>query len=253
MFIDSHCHIYYDAFNSDIEDVIIKAQDAGVEKLICIGVDLESSESFINLANKFENVYATIGFHPHESKLAEPDFLNILSSMSEDPKVVAIGEIGLDFHYNHSDSDIQRKVFIQQLELAKSINLPVVVHSRNADNETFEDISSIQNSRGVIHCFASDLEQAERIIQLGYYISFTGLITFVKELVEVVKKIPLNKILIETDSPYLSPIPFRGKRNEPKNVIEIAKKIAEIKEVDLEIIERETTHNTLQLFNKIIS
>ena len=253
MFIDSHCHIYYDAFDSDIEDVIIKAQDAGVEKLICIGVDLESSESSINLANKFENVYATIGFHPHESKLAEPDFLNILSSMSEDPKVVAIGEIGLDFHYNHSDSDIQRKVFIQQLELAKSINLPVVVHSRNADNETFEDISSIQNSRGVIHCFASDLEQAERIIQLGYYISFTGLITFVKELVEVVKKTPLNKILIETDSPYLSPIPFRGKRNEPKNVIEIAKKIAEIKEVDLEIIERETTHNTLQLFNKIIS
>ena len=253
MFIDSHCHIYYDAFNSDIEDVIIKAQDAGVEKLICIGVDLESSESSINLANKFENVYATIGFHPHESKLAEPDFLNILSSMSEDPKVVAIGEIGLDFHYNHSDSDIQRKVFIQQLELAKSINLPVVVHSRNADNETFEDISSIQNSRGVIHCFASDLEQAERIIQLGYYISFTGLITFVKELVEVVKKTPLNKILIETDSPYLSPIPFRGKRNEPKNVIEIAKKIAEIKKVDLEIIERETTHNTLQLFNKIIS
>ena len=253
MFIDSHCHIYYDAFDSDVEDVIIKAQDAGVEKLICIGVDLESSESSINLANKFENVYATIGFHPHESKLAEPDFLNILSSMSEDPKVVAIGEIGLDFHYNHSDSDIQRKVFIQQLELAKSINLPVVVHSRNADNETFEDISSIQNSRGVIHCFASDLEQAERIIQLGYYISFTGLITFVKELVEVVKKTPLNKILIETDSPYLSPIPFRGKRNEPKNVIEIAKKIAEIKEVDLEIIERETTHNTLQLFNKIIS
>ena len=253
MFIDSHCHIYYDAFDSDVEDVIIKAQDAGVEKLICIGVDLESSESSINLANKFENVYATIGFHPHESKLAEPDFLNILSSMSEDPKVVAIGEIGLDFHYNHSDSDIQRKVFIQQLELAKSINLPVVVHSRNADNEIFEDISSIQNSRGVIHCFASNLEQAERIIQLGYYISFTGLITFAKELVEVVKKTPLNKILIETDSPYLSPIPFRGKRNEPKNVIEIAKKIAEIKEVDLEIIERETTHNTLQLFNKIIS
>lgn len=253
MFIDSHCHIYYDAFDSDIEDVIIKAQDAGVEKLICIGVDLESSESSINLANKFENVYATIGFHPHESKLAEPNFLNILSSMSEDPKVVAIGEIGLDFHYNHSDSDIQRKVFIQQLELAKSINLPVVVHSRNADNEIFEDISSIQNSRGVIHCFASNLEQAERIIQLGYYISFTGLITFAKELVEVVKKTPLNKILIETDSPYLSPIPFRGKRNEPKNVIEIAKKIAEIKEVDLEIIERETTHNTLQLFNKIIS
>ena len=252
MFIDSHCHIYYDTFNSDIENVINKAQDAGVKRLICIGVDLESSESCINLANKFKNVYATIGFHPHESKLAEPNYLNILSSMSEDPKVVAIGEIGLDFHYNHSDSDIQRKVFIQQLELAKSINLPAVVHSRNADNETFEDISSIQNSRGVIHCFASDLKQAERIIKLGYYISFTGLITFVKELVDVVKKIPLNKILIETDSPYLAPIPFRGKRNEPKNVIEIAKKIAEIKEVDLKIVAKETTYNTLQLFNKII-
>ena len=252
MFIDSHCHIYYDTFNNDIVDVINRAQDVGVEKLICIGVDLESSESCINLANKFKNVYATVGFHPHESKLAEPDFLNILNSMAEDSKVVAIGEIGLDFHYNHSNADIQRKVFIQQLELAKSINLPVVVHSRNADDETFQDISNTKSSQGVIHCFSSDLRQAKKIIELGYYISFTGLITFANELVEVIENIPIDKILIETDSPYLAPIPFRGKRNEPKNVVEIAKKIALIKKIDLASVENNTTNNTLRLFNKII-
>ena len=252
MFIDSHCHIYYDTFNDDIVDVINRAQDAGVKKLICIGVDLESSESCINLANKFKNVYATVGFHPHESKLAEPNFLNILNSMAEDSKVVAIGEIGLDFHYNHSNTDIQRKVFVQQLELAKSINLPVVVHSRNADNETFQDISNTKSSKGVIHCFASDLIQAKKIIKLGYYISFTGLITFVNELAEVIEYIPIDKILIETDSPYLAPVPFRGKRNEPKNVVEIAKKIALIKKIDLSSVENKTTNNTLRLFNKII-
>ena len=252
MFIDSHCHIYYDTFHDDILDVINRAQDAGVKKMICIGVDLKSSDSCIELAQKFENVYATVGFHPHESKLAEPNFLNILSSMAENSKVVAIGEIGLDFHYTHSDADIQRKVFIQQLELAESIGLPTVVHSRKADNETFEDISNAKKTKGVIHCFASDLKQAERIIKLGYYISFTGLITFVDELSDVIANIPLNKILIETDSPYLSPVPFRGKRNEPKNVVEIAKKIALIKSIDLELVKQQTTKNTLNLFHKII-
>lgn len=252
MFIDSHCHIYYDTFKNDILEVIHKAEDAGVKKMICIGVDLKSSESCINLSHKFKNIYATVGFHPHESKLAESDFLNELSSMAKDPKVVAIGEIGLDFHYNHSDAEIQRKVFIQQLELAKSINLPAVVHSRNADDQTYEDISKIKGSKGVIHCFASDLEQAKKMINLGYYLSFTGLITFVDALSEVITNIPLEKMLIETDSPYLSPVPFRGKRNEPKNVIEIAKKIALIKAVDLEIVKKQTTNNTLKLFHKIV-
>ena len=158
----------------------------------------------------------------------------------------------IDFHYNHSDAEIQRKVFIQQLELAKSMNLPTVVHSRNADDETYEDISKIKGSKGVIHCFASDLEQAKKMINLGYYLSFTGLITFVDALSEVITNISLEKMLIETDSPYLSPVPFRGKRNEPKNVIEIAKKIALIKAVDLEIVKKQTTNNTLKLFHKIV-
>ena len=251
MFIDSHCHIYYETYNNDIKDVINRAFDSGVEKLICVGVDLKSSEKCIQLAETFENIYATIGYHPHESKLADNNYLNILESMSKHLKVVAIGEIGLDFHYNHSNAETQKKIFIEQLELAKSINLPTVVHSRNADKETIQAISTVNESKGVVHCFASNLEQAKNIIELNYHISFTGLVTFVKELHEVVENISLNNILIETDSPYLSPIPFRGKRNEPAYVLEIAKKIAEIKNIDLSIVEDITSKNTLKLFSKI--
>ena len=251
MFIDSHSHIYYDVFNDDFIDVINRANNAGVEKIICVGVDLESSEQCINLANKFPNIYATVGFHPHESKLAENNYLNILESMTNEPKVVAIGEIGLDFHYNHSDEKVQKKVFLEQLELAKSINLPTVVHSRNADREIEEIILTVKKSQGVVHCFASDLKQAKKIIELDYYISFTGLITFVDELAAVVGNISLDKILIETDSPYLSPVPCRGKRNEPSYILEIAKKIASIKNISLSDVENTTMNNTLKLFNKI--
>ena len=251
MFIDSHAHIYYETFTDDIHDVISRADNIGVKKIICVGVDLKSSEECINLTGKFPNIYATVGFHPHESKLADNNYLNILESMAEDPKVVAIGEIGLDFHYNHSNSKTQKKVFIEQLELAQSINLPTVVHSRNADIETVESISTIKNSQGVVHCFASNLIQAKKIIKLNYYISFTGLITFVEELTNVVKNISLDKILIETDSPYLAPTPYRGKRNEPSYVLEIAKKIAEIKDIDIFDVENATMYNTLKLFNKI--
>ncbi len=208
MFIDSHSHIYYDVFNDDLIDVINRANDSGVQKIICVGVDLKSSEECIELANKFPNIYATVGYHPHESKLAENNYLNILESMASEEKVVAIGEIGLDFHYNHSHKKIQEKVFSEQLELAESINLPTVVHSRNADQETVKIISALKNSLGVVHCFAGNLEQAYKIIQLDYYISFTGLITFAEELTDVVKNMPLDKILIETDSPYLSPNPI---------------------------------------------
>jgi len=252
MFIDSHAHIYYDSFNKDIIDVINRANDLGVQKIICVGVDLKSSEECIELANKFPNIYATVGYHPHESKLAENNYLNILESMTSEEKVVAIGEIGLDFHYNHSDKKVQEKKFLEQLELAESINLPTIVHSRNADQETVEIISTLKKPLGVVHCFAGNLEQAYKIIKLNYYISFTGLITFVNELTDVVKNISLDKILIETDSPYLSPIPFRGKRNEPSYVIEIAKKIAAIKDIPLIDVENITTKNTLKLFNKII-
>lgn len=250
--IDSHCHIYYDTYNEDLPNVIDRANDVGITKLVCVGVDLNSSEKCIELAEKYDNIYATVGFHPHESKLAQDNYLKTLESMANHSKVVAIGEIGLDFHYNHSNSDIQKKVFIEQLELAQSINMPTVVHSRNADFETFSFISNIKNSKGVVHCFASNLEQAIKITKLNYYISFTGLITFADELIDVVKHIPLDKILLETDSPYLSPIPFRGKRNEPKNIIEIAKKIAEIKNIDISIVKSKTMQNTLNLFKKIV-
>ena len=251
MFIDSHSHIYYDKFEKDLSDVICRAQDLGVEKIICVGVDLESSEKCINLADQFPSVYATVGFHPHESKIAEKNYINVLESMTSNIKVVAIGEMGLDFYYNHSNKDIQEKVFLEQLELANSVNLPAVIHSRSADIETINIIKKAKNTNGVIHCFSSDLKQARKILELNYYISFTGLITFVDELHDVVKNIPLNKILIETDSPYLSPKPFRGKRNEPSYVIKIAEKISEIKNIKINEVSKVTSKNTLQLFNRI--
>tara|TARA_Y100001970_G_C14151169_1_gene812801 strand:+ start:119 stop:877 length:759 start_codon:yes stop_codon:yes gene_type:complete len=251
MFIDSHSHIYYDKFEKDLPDVIYRAQDLGVEKIICVGVDLESSEKCIKLANQFSSVYATVGFHPHESKIAEKGYINILESMTSDIKVVGIGEMGLDFYYKHSNKDIQEKVFLEQLELANSVNLPAVVHSRSADIETINTIKKAKNTNGVIHCFASNLEQAKKILDLNYYISFTGLITFVNELHDVVKNIPLNKILIETDSPYLSPVPFRGKRNEPSYVIKIAEKISELKNIKIDQVSKITSNNTMQLFNRM--
>ena len=172
MIIDSHAHIYYDSFNNDLQEVLDRALDSGVKKIICVGVDLESSTKCINLAHKFDNIYATVGFHPHESNLAEKNYLKILESMAQDLKVVAIGEIGLDYHYNHSEQKTQEKVFLEQLELAKSINLPAVVHSRNADEETIKIISKVPKSVGVVHCFASNLEQALKVIELDYYIFF---------------------------------------------------------------------------------
>ena len=253
MIIDSHAHIYYDSFNNDLQEVLDRALNSGVKKIICVGVDLESSTKWINLAHKFDNIYATVGFHPHESNLAEKNYLKILESMAQDLKVVAIGEIGLDYHYNHSEQKTQEKVFLEQLELAKSINLPAVVHSRNADEETIKIISKVPKSVGVVHCFASNLEQALKVIELDYYISFTGLITFAHELTDVIKNISLDNMLIESDSPYLSPIPFRGKRNEPSNIVEIIKKISEIKNISLSDVENITSKNTLSLFQRIVN
>jgi len=245
--IDTHCHIYYDKYH-DIDEVIDRSLENNISKIICVGVDIESSNSSIKLAEKYDMVYATAGYHPHESKDTDSNYLQELELLLKHEKVVALGEIGLDFFYNHSDKNTQIKVFKEQLELSKSLNMPCIIHNRESDNELILSIKDIGTNIGVVHCFASNLKFAKKLIDLNFYLSFTGLITFVEELQEVVKNIPLDKIMIETDSPYLAPIPHRGKRNEPYMVKYVAQKIADIKDISIEKVATNTTNTAKSFF-----
>ena len=246
-FIDTHSHIYYDKY-TDIEEVLDRALKNNISKIICVGVDIESSRKSINLAEKYEMIYATAGYHPHESKDTSPNYLNELESLLQHEKVVALGEIGLDFFYKHSDKNVQIKIFEEQLELAKSLDMPCVIHNRDSDDELIRSIKKTKNDKGVIHCFASNTKFGEKLIKLGFHLSFTGLITFVEELKQVVKNIPIEKIMIETDSPYLTPIPHRGKRNEPYMVKYVAEEIAKIKNISLQDVADETTKTASNFF-----
>ncbi|MBC8256352.1 MAG: TatD family hydrolase [Candidatus Marinimicrobia bacterium] len=252
MLIDTHAHISYKDYSDRIDEVIQVAENNGVEKIISIGVDLPSSEECLKLAEKYPAVYATCGIHPHEADKAPKGYLYELEAFTQHPKVVAVGEMGLDYHYDFSDRKVQRRVYHEQLEMSKSLELPAVVHCRESDDDILEGIQNSGLNRGVIHCFASDVEFAENILETGFHISFTGMITFVKELENVVKEVPLERMMIETDSPYLSPKPYRGKQNEPKNVLHVAEKIAELKEISLEEVMESTTETALNLFNKIM-
>ena len=249
--IDTHAHIYYDDFTGQMDDVIRASANNGVEKIISIGVDLKSSEKCIKLAEKYESIFATCGIHPHEAEKAPKGYLYELEQFYEHQKVVAVGEIGLDYHYDFSDRKTQRKIYHEQLEMANSLDLPAVVHCRKSDDDILCGIQESGHSYGVIHCFASGLDFAEKILEIGFHISFTGLITFVKELEDVVREVTLSKMMVETDSPYLSPRPYRGKQNEPANVLYVAEKIAELKELSLEEVAESTTKTALQLFKKL--
>ena len=250
-FIDTHAHIYYDKYNDDLEEVLDRARKNNVKKIICVGVDLESSLKSLELAEKYDMIYATAGYHPHESKDAPKSYLKELEEILSHKKMLALGEIGLDFHYNHSDKKTQIKIFKEQLELSKSLKIPNVVHSRNADYEILSCIKETKSIRGVIHCYASDIFFAKQLFEIGYIISFTGLVTFADNLKEVVKNVPINKFMLETDSPYLTPLPYRGKRNEPSMIKNIAQSISEIRNENIEIIALETTKTARNFFGTI--
>ncbi len=249
--IDTHAHIYYDDYSDRMDDVINSAKECGVEKIISIGVDLKTSEECIKLAEKYDSVYATCGIHPHESNKVSKRYLYELEEFYAHPKVVAVGEIGLDYYYDFSDRKVQRKVYNEQLELAASLDLPSVVHCRDSDDDILAGIQESSKGVGVIHCFASTLDFAKKILETGFHLSFTGLITFVKELEEVVENVPLEKMMVETDSPYLTPKPHRGKKNEPSYVLHVAEKIAQLKDIDLDEVASSTTKTALNLFKKI--
>ena len=247
-FIDTHCHIYYDKYQNDISDVINRANDKNIKHIICVGVDLESSEKSIILSDQYESVFATVGYHPHESKSAVDNYLYKMLELLKHPKAVAIGEIGLDYYYKHSDKKTQIKVFREQLELAKDLDMPVIIHNRESDKDLYDNLKNSKINNGVIHCYSSDVKYANKIFDLGLLVSFTGILTFSKSLQAVVKEIPLEKMMIETDSPYLTPIPFRGKRNEPHMVSLVAEKIAEIKNISIDEVANVTTETAKNFF-----
>ena len=257
MFIDSHCHIDGPEYDADREEVIARARDAGVNTMLNVGTGDPHSDALdraVDLAGKQDGIYAAVGVHPHDAKLFdEAAERRLLDLVRQSTRVIAWGEIGLDYHYDHSPRDVQREVFRRQLRLARERNLPVVIHSREADDDTItilrEELTGYRRG-GVLHCFGGSLAMAQDAIELGFFISFAGNLTFKKaeDLRDVARQLPLDRLLIETDCPYLTPVPFRGRRNEPARVIETARCLAEIRGKEVEEIGRVTSENFVKLF-----
>lgn len=252
MFIDSHAHLDDERFDDDRETVIKNLKTDQIDIIINIGADIASSKSTLNLAQTYDNIYSVVGVHPHSVSELVGVGLDEIEKLARHEKTVAIGEIGLDYYYENSPKQLQKEYFIEQIRLAKKLDLPIAIHSREAVKDTLDIIKSEKSSnlRGVMHCFSSSVEIAKEYVKLGFYIAIGGVVTFKNARVtkEVAKYVPLESLLIETDCPYLAPEPFRGKRNEPKYIKYTAEEIAKIKEVDLEEIAKITSANAKKLF-----
>jgi TatD DNase family protein len=254
MLIDSHAHIQGKEYAGEVEAVIARSREAGVEKIIAVGGagDMSSNTEAIALAASYSDIYATVGMHPHDAKDVGDMEVRKLKELTARLKVVAVGETGLDYYYSHSPHDVQRRVFTQFIHMASETQLPLVVHERDAAEDVAELLRSegAGKVRGVIHCFTGDYEAASEYLDLGFYLSFTGIITFknAQPLRDVVRRVPLERMLVETDSPYLAPVPHRGKRNEPAFVRFVAETIARLKEVSLETVAKVTSDNVHALF-----
>ena len=252
MFIDSHAHIQLDLFDSDRSVVIERAKNSQVSIILVVGFDISTSHLAVELADRYDHIYATVGLHPHDAKRFTPQTLREISLLAEHPKVVALGEMGLDYHRNLSPKSVQKRVFEEQLDLATQLDLPIVVHNRNA----FDDILSIlenhsQLTGGVLHCFSENTKSMDRVIDVGFHIGIGGPVTYKKsqDLKQVVKVMPADSFLIETDCPWLAPQLRRGKRNEPAYITEIATKIAELRQVTIESVGQTSSQNFRKLFS----
>ena len=255
MFIETHCHLDY-LKAEPLEEIRRKISDAGILKVITIGVDPQNLDTVKDLSEKYDEVYFTQGIHPHDAKDATEVEFDKISTRACLKKMVAVGEIGLDYHYNNSPPDIQRKQFEKQLQIAVEKDLPVVIHTRDAEEDTksiIKNFSSHLKKKGVIHSFTSSLDLAEFVLGEDFYIGFNGIITFKKaeNVQEVVKITPSNRILFETDSPFLTPVPHRGKENAPYYLPFVASKIAELKCCDLDLLIKEVFHNSMRCFHKL--
>jgi TatD DNase family protein len=252
MFVDTHAHLFYDNFNDDIENVITRAKENQVDYIIIPSTDLNSAEKTLKLCDKFEMLYAAVGVHPHDTKDWNETIISKIEKLVKHPKVIAIGEVGLDYYYDFSPKENQIKAFKSQLELAVDLKLPVIIHNRDSDEDMLEIISSFCSTglKAQFHCFNASLDDAIEYIKMNHFISFTGNITYKKsqDLIKILEAIDVNHLLLETDSPFMTPTPFRGKRNEPSYINYIAKKIAEIKKLTLEELAKITSLNAFRMF-----
>lgn len=252
--IDTHCHIGFQDYDTDRAEVLQRAWDAGLEAIVMIGAGqgIEGNQKTVDLTALDPRLFATIGIHPHDAEKLTPEVLAQFEQLAKYERVVGIGEIGLDYHYDHAPRNIQQEAFRRQLELARHVGLPVSIHSRDADQDTFAILQEFWEDipGGIMHCFGGTVEQARAYFDMGFLISIPGIVTFKKSarLQEVVKACPVERMVIETDAPYLAPIPYRGKRNEPAYVAEVAKTIAQLKGLTYDDVARITTLNAKRLF-----
>jgi len=255
MLIDSHCHLDYPNLYDQLDNVVKRAENNQIKYLLTICTTLESFEKIKLIVIKYKNIYGTFGIHPHETeKNQQVDSKFILNSKKENNKIIGIGETGLDFYYTHSDKKIQKKSFIEHISAASQLNIPIIVHSRNAENDTYDILKSESknsNLKVLIHCFTGSRDFAKKLIDLNFYISVSGIITFKKssELADTISSIPIKNLLVETDSPYLAPVPYRGKDNEPSYMLHTVEKLSQIKNLSKESVMINTTNNFMQLFN----
>ena len=252
MFIDTHAHLFYPNFNNEVEEVIKRAVEEGVDYIIVPGTDIASSAQAVELADKHEAIYASAGIHPHDTANWEDSLIDNIREIAKHPKVVAIGEIGLDYYYDFSPKNIQKIAFKKQIELALELSLPIIVHNRESNDDVMEIIRSYKgkNLKGQFHCFAGSVQDAHELIEMGHMISFPGNITFKKadNIRKVLAGINFSNLLLETDSPFMTPVPHRGKRNEPSYVKFVAEKISEIHNVTVKEVAEITSKNAINFF-----
>lgn len=250
--IDSHAHLQDERFGDDLDEVLARAFASGISHIVCVGYDLESSRQAVRMAEDDVRILATVGIHPHEAEHTSDDHIEELYRLARHPRVVAVGEIGLDYYYDAAFKEEQSRWFRAQIRVAKEVGKPVVIHDRDAHLDTLRILSEENAGKngGVMHCYSGSPDMLNDFIRLGFFISLAGPLTFknARKAVEVARSIALDRLLVETDCPYLSPEPFRGKLNEPVRVWEVARKIAEVKGIDLEEVERVTDQNCRRLF-----
>lgn len=254
--IDSHCHLDkldLAQYDGNLDSALQAAFARHISHVVCIGIDLDSIGQVLDIADQYKNVFATVGVHPLYRESREPTFAELVQA-AEHPKVIAIGETGLDYFYGEGDLQWQRDRFVTHIQAARKTGLPLVIHTRGAKEDTLNFLreEGAGEIRGVMHCFTEDLDMAKRAIDLGFLISISGIVTFrnADELRAVVQALPLDRLLVETDAPWLAPVPHRGRKNEPKFVVEVAEKVAELKGVDLETVAHQTSQNFFNLFSR---
>lgn len=248
MLIDTHCHLNDEAFANNLDDIIKKANDKGIKKIVVIGYNKESSYKAVEIASKYNQIFATIGVHPSDVKTSDDD-LSWIYELAKNEKVVAIGEIGLDYYWDKSYNDLQKEWFIRQIKIANELDLPIVVHSRDATQDCFDIIKKWGNGKGVIHCYSGSLEIAREYIKLGYFLGIGGVVTYKNtNLRDTIKEIGIEHLVSETDAPYLAPVPYRGKNNEPSYIYEIVDMISKTLELPFNEVEERIENNTKVLF-----